>query len=1368
MPYFPGDDKRKNDRRRGGRRASLPGDSRREEPSGRQRETTAVDIEKQLFNLAYRLGQSDTSNEGQIRDKIKAVLGAYPKRSVEAALAGNVEGDATAARIDAVYKAGIGASQTGYDYDQLVRDSVADPEGTRLRPTNISPQQWAALRNQPDPVSGSLGANWLLEALNRPSQAIVGSITEGDVPVPGVVVPNVSAGWKGLTGKESYDPAVAATRQFGGFVKPGGVSRPEAEKFVGDLPAPARFTYQTAAGIAYDPATYIGLGTPALSREAARTAAGLVATQRGVGAAEIATSPITQDVFQALTTKGLRALAPAERAAIREQTSRKLYQALRSAPGGVRIRLPFVPGWNGAGRSIPGTRALGKPLAWTSRVTTTAGGEKNPLGVIERSWSPRGAAREGVRRGELPATLPAQLEAGSARVRAAVDRSALDVTRAMKIVEGLNPVELRQIRDALEAELTGGAGATQRAIDALPAKLRGKASQLATMRAEDEAMAIRAGILRGPDEAQDVLRQQVTDAFQPKIDRANAQVGRLEQRRYNQSGRWANAEGRRQMVRGDDLARGEQRALNRAVEREAALERRAVASTQRQGNQAIRESFAKARQAERDAQAAIRDIERRRAPLVSRIRDLSRRADSAATRDARRTAQLQLRTVRQDLAPLDEELARAVGNLEDARAQRIAIEQVANRIRTPKTPQVPPRIAPREIPSRASANAAASEARAQTRLRVLENLKKSAETRVARLTAQRDAKVAGIKTIPSEGYLRHYFLQDGDAAPMPGSNPLTGRMPGYIKARDADTKFKTISDLEVEGFQFEAGGHPGYTVGKHFAETRRAVGRARYIDDLSRIPDTAGNPVLISGANPDYADLKASGLYDEVDAGIAREPGDLVRRHKVLVRREISEDFKRLMSLWDSPSATEELMRGIKTLNALWAGYATVPGPLASGFVIRNMQGNFVNAGWLAGAGNPLDWTRAMDIQHASWASLRKYGDPLVGLEPSARKLVEEALDEGVIDTGFFFNLDDARKKVDMALQGGPRVVDRLKPWKQEFVLIDYGRKVNSAVERHARLSLYLAKRRAGYSPESAAAIVRKYLYDYKDLSRVDEGIKLVAPFWTWTRKTVPLYLETIAKQPNKLTTPYHIFDALGNEGEPYPDEYAPDWMREQGAFTIPRGAREALPFLPDGPAAITPDLPQQTLFDMLQPLATLSGNQPDKMEEAAREFMSNIGFGGAIGGPLAALAQLGGGRQWFSGRPFLPGEYEDVWYAPGPVPREARFLIEQMLPALPKTTALFPQGEKDKEKQARRLVSLFTGQQFYPLTDQTRMGEAYRRMDLLEAIRREILGRGGSVPTQTDLEDGRTSSNTPVRRNKRGGASRADVERFKQQLTGR
>jgi hypothetical protein len=94
-----------------------------------------------------------------------------------------------------------------------------------------------------------------------------------------------------------------------------------------------------------------------------------------------------------------------------------------------------------------------------------------------------------------------------------------------------------------------------------------------------------------------------------------------------------------------------------------------------------------------------------------------------------------------------------------------------------------------------------------------------------------------------------------------------------------------------------------------------------------------------------------------------------------------------------------------------------------------------------------------------------------------------------------------------------------MNPFKQNFGVYKANFAVGKGFEDNARMALYLAKRREGYNPVEAGKIVDKFLFDYGDLTFIEQNVlRRVLPFYTWTRKNIPLQLEQFVKNPGKFS----------------------------------------------------------------------------------------------------------------------------------------------------------------------------------------------------------------------------------------------------------
>lgn len=223
-----------------------------------------------------------------------------------------------------------------------------------------------------------------------------------------------------------------------------------------------------------------------------------------------------------------------------------------------------------------------------------------------------------------------------------------------------------------------------------------------------------------------------------------------------------------------------------------------------------------------------------------------------------------------------------------------------------------------------------------------------------------------------------------------------------------------------------------------------------------------------------------------------------------------------------------------KLLN-FWKGAATYLNP---GFHTRNMVSN-IWQNYLAGVKNPINYAEAVNIQRKLGALKKgaKLEDILSGKELEYFKGFR---DQGVYNIGAF-NADFTGEMSKL----------------QDNFAYNLAGAVGAHVENNARLALYIDRIKKGFNPEAAAKEVRKYLFDYSDLTDFEKNVmKRWIPFYSWTRKNIPLQVAMLIQKPARISVIAKAKSSIENaqEGKPMPQEYLPTWLQE--AYPIYFGTR--------------------------------------------------------------------------------------------------------------------------------------------------------------------------------------------------------------------
>lgn len=122
-------------------------------------------------------------------------------------------------------------------------------------------------------------------------------------------------------------------------------------------------------------------------------------------------------------------------------------------------------------------------------------------------------------------------------------------------------------------------------------------------------------------------------------------------------------------------------------------------------------------------------------------------------------------------------------------------------------------------------------------------------------------------------------------------------------------------------------------------------------------------------------------------------------------------------------------------------------------------------------------------------------------------------------------------------------------------------RAVGTTVENTHRAALFIDRVSKGMAPEEAAKAVKKFHFDYSELTDFERGVaRRFIPFYSWMRNNVPLQLEMLFKAPIKYRNVAKLKDAVSGGTT---SEFQPDWWKDQDVWETrledSQGQRQAL-----------------------------------------------------------------------------------------------------------------------------------------------------------------------------------------------------------------
>lgn len=200
----------------------------------------------------------------------------------------------------------------------------------------------------------------------------------------------------------------------------------------------------------------------------------------------------------------------------------------------------------------------------------------------------------------------------------------------------------------------------------------------------------------------------------------------------------------------------------------------------------------------------------------------------------------------------------------------------------------------------------------------------------------------------------------------------------------------------------------------------------------------------------------------------------------------------------------------------------------------------------------------------------------------------------------------DITRRLEDVIRGGSKNPFTLST---QNPILQGGFKMGQTIEDNARVALYIDQLNKGASFDKAAEHVRKYLFDYGDVSPFEKDVaKRVLPFYTWSRHNLPLQLEALATQPDKVNK---INLAINNAQQAYqveqPDlSQVPSYIREQSPVYV--GSNKELGIVTALPlTGLLPTFDIASLTKFLNTETSPEGLKKGKLGEALSTTMGGI-----------------------------------------------------------------------------------------------------------------------------------------------------------------
>ncbi len=485
-----------------------------------------------------------------------------------------------------------------------------------------------------------------------------------------------------------------------------------------------------------------------------------------------------------------------------------------------------------------------------------------------------------------------------------------------------------------------------------------------------------------------------------------------------------------------------------------------------------------------------------------------------------------------------------------------------------------------------------------------------------------------------------------------------------------------------------------------------------------------------------------AGLADATKKGWKEMPGKQPDVGRIVGPPEVMDEMHKVNDMITNDESMAKLQKTLNGWNATWASYATNPLPFGMGFHSRNAVGNVVLA-YMGGLKNPAKFVEAFGMQR-DLAGVRKlmsakgidFEEALVehGVSKYNAQMLRDMREHGIISSGFFADLDNYDIERLTKLKSGEKsATERVGNFINDNRLIHTNRRIGDVVENNARMALFIDAYEKGGSITAAADRVKKYLFDYGDLTAFEKKyMKSLNRFYTFTRKNVALQLYTLAHDPWKIKSVMAAEQGLfgGKDNGSLPDYTKKGGFGVSSVFGIPKGT-EGVAYNIDTPF----DNAIKTLDPIAQAVTMVPGIRtlvPPQYRSNTQELTRSV-LNLRAGGPqefVNFMFESATGKDTFSGKDITDESGTDTLHR----------LADAFVPIWSKQEkGLGAVGVLDKDEAPGMtsrlgLLQSLTGINLLPMTDKQRNQVAYVAKTEIQNELTKLRDAGVDVPTYSDL----------------------------------
>lgn len=258
---------------------------------------------------------------------------------------------------------------------------------------------------------------------------------------------------------------------------------------------------------------------------------------------------------------------------------------------------------------------------------------------------------------------------------------------------------------------------------------------------------------------------------------------------------------------------------------------------------------------------------------------------------------------------------------------------------------------------------------------------------------------------------------------------------------------------------------------------------------------------------------------EEIPADQAKKLGLGAGRH--YIHPEVLKGMKRVDEIFTS-EGMNKYVRHMTALADVWRPLVTFYKP---SHYVNNIIGNIIN--------NMAAGVKASDYKAAGKLIL---GYKNGTLTEDQMKIIEQAYKHNVISGGFLydshatFHHDDPSKLEKLA-----KVIADNKAIKSTR------HKMGELPDDISRMANFINGINKYGKTEEAAKQVRTYLFNYNELTNADRTMRVLVPFWNWTKRNVPLQMKLLMQNPKFAMNNYRVMQLFNDK------EHGAGWQKDSG-----------------------------------------------------------------------------------------------------------------------------------------------------------------------------------------------------------------------------